>query len=101
MQAKHAKARNRRQISPRVFNNRGIKLELDFIYVTLFNLAANLVYTIFALVISLIALVIVDNKLLSNVSIEEELKKGNLAISIFASTILLFVALIVTFGFKG
>ena len=76
-------------------------MELDFIYVTLFNLPANLLYTIVALVIGMIALLWVDEKLLSNISIEEELKKGNIAIAIFASTIMIFVALIVTFGFKG
>lgn len=76
-------------------------MEMDFIYVTLFNLAANLVYTIVALVISLIALMIVDNKLLPGISIADEMKKGNMAVAVFASTILLFVALIVTFGFRG
>ena len=76
-------------------------MELDFIYVTLFNLLANLLYTIVALAIGMIALLWVDEKLLSNISIEEELKKGNIAIAIFASTIMIFVALIVTFGFKG
>ena len=76
-------------------------MELDFIYVTLFNLLANLLYTIVALAIGMIALLWVDEKLLSNISIEEELKKGNIAIAIFASTMMIFVALIVTFGFKG
>ena len=44
---------------------------------------------------------VIDDKLLSNISIEEEMKKGNIAVAIFASTILLFVAMIVTFGFRG
>ncbi|MGH1487296.1 MAG: DUF350 domain-containing protein [Cellvibrionaceae bacterium] len=76
-------------------------MELDFIYATLINLSINLIYTVIALYVSVVALLIVDRKLLKNISIEEEMKKGNLAVSIFASTILLFVALIVTFGFKG
>lgn len=43
----------------------------------------------------------IDRKLLHKVDIEEELKKGNIAVAIFASTILLFVALIVSFGLRG
>lgn len=76
-------------------------MELEFLSVTLMNLAINLVYTVVALIVSMLALVFVDKKLLPNISIEEEMKKGNLAVAIFASTILLFVAVIVTFGFKG
>lgn len=76
-------------------------MEYEFLSVTLMNLAINLVYTIVALLVSLAALIIIDKKLLPGISIEEEMKKGNIAVAIFASTILLFVALIVTFGFKG
>lgn len=76
-------------------------MELEFFSVTLMNLGINLIYTIVALVVSMISLVIIDKKLLPGISIEEEMKKGNIAVAIFASTILLFVAIIVTFGFKG
>jgi len=76
-------------------------MELEFLYVTLFNLGANLIYTVVALVISLGALLIVDKKLMPHISIEDEMKKGNMAVAVFASTILLFVALIVSFGFKA
>ena len=76
-------------------------MELQFLYASLFNLGINLIFTILALFIGVIALVVIDKKLLKKVEIEEELKKGNIAIAIFASTILLFVALIVSFGLKG
>ena len=76
-------------------------MELQLIYATLFNLGINLCYTILALFLGVIALVIIDKKLLKKVEIEEELKKGNIAIAIFSSTILIFVALIVSFGLKG
>lgn len=76
-------------------------MELEFLYVTLFNLGANLIYTVVALAISLAALLIVDKKLMPHISIEDEMKKGNMAVAVFASTILLFVALIVSFGFKA
>lgn len=76
-------------------------MEWQFLTATLMNLGINLVYTIVALFIGVQALVLVDRKLLKHIDIEGELQKGNLAVGIFASSVLLFVALIVTFGFKG
>ena len=76
-------------------------MDTDFLTITFINLGINLIYTIVALVVSMLALLMVDKKLLPGISIEQEMKKGNLAVAIFASTILLFVALIVTFGFRG
>lgn len=76
-------------------------MELQFLYASLFNLGINLIFTILALFIGVIALIVIDKKLLKKIEIEEELKNGNIAIAIFSSTILLFVALIVSFGLKG
>ena len=76
-------------------------MQWDFIIATAVNLSINLAYTLLALFIGVKALLIIDEKLLKNMSIEEELKNGNVAVAIFASSILVFVALIVNFGFKG
>ncbi len=76
-------------------------MESELIFATLFNLGINLLYTVFALVLGVVALVTIDKKLLKTIEIEDELKKGNMAIAVFASTILLFVALIVSFGLKS
>jgi hypothetical protein len=76
-------------------------MNTEFLFATLFNLGINLVYTILALVIGVTALVVIDKKLLKSTEVEKELKEGNLAIAIFSSTVLLFVALIVSFGLKG
>lgn len=62
---------------------------------TLINLGVNLAYTLIALVLGVLALLWIDKVLLKRVDIEEELGKGNVAVAIFASTILLFVAIIV------
>ncbi|GAA5215772.1 DUF350 domain-containing protein [Corallincola platygyrae] len=72
----------------------------EFLTATLFNLAVNLIYTLVALLVGVLALRFIDNKLLKNIDIEQELKEGNVAVAIFASTILLFVALIISFGLK-
>lgn len=76
-------------------------MQWDFIAATAVNLSINLGYTLLALFIGVKALLLIDDKLLKNLDFEEELKKGNVAVAIFASSILLFVALIITFGFKG
>ena len=76
-------------------------MQSEFLFATFFNLGINMLYTVLALVLGVVALVTVDKKLLKSIIIEEELKKGNMAVAVFASTILLFVALIVSFGLKG
>lgn len=72
----------------------------EFFSASLFNLGINISYTIIALLVGVYALKFIDKQLLTKVDIEEELKNGNLAVALFASTILLFVGLIVSFGFK-
>lgn len=76
-------------------------MQWDFLAATSMNLSINLLYTLVALFVGVKALQLIDEKLMKNISFEEELKKGNIAVAIFASSILFFVALIVTFGFKG
>ena len=76
-------------------------MDLGFISASLINLAINLSYSILALVVGVYGLLWVDDKLLKNIDLEEEMKKGNIAVAIFASTILIFVAIIIAFGFRG
>ncbi|AXH11963.1 DUF350 domain-containing protein [Halarcobacter bivalviorum] len=76
-------------------------MEFDFLGATIVNLTINIIFTLIALFIGVKALLFVDDKLLKSIDLQEEIKKGNIAVSIFASSILIFVALIVTFGFKG
>lgn len=76
-------------------------MELEFFSASLINLIINLGYSIIAIVVSVYALFWVDKKLLKEIEIETELKKGNIAVAIFASSILMFVAIVIAFGFKG
>jgi hypothetical protein len=85
--------------SPTCLN--GGDMNTEFIFATLFNLGMNLVYTILALIVGVAALVVIDRKLLKSTEVEKELKEGNIAMAIFASTVLLFVAMIVSFGLKA
>lgn len=74
-------------------------MHMEFFTASLFNLGINISYTVIALLVGVYALKFIDKQLLTRIDIEEELKNGNLAVAIFASTILLFVALIISFGF--
>ncbi|WIO74285.1 DUF350 domain-containing protein [Porticoccaceae bacterium LTM1] len=76
-------------------------MELEFLSASFINLAINLSYSLIAIVVSVYVLFWVDKKLLKNVDLETELKEGNVAVAIFASSILIFVAIVIAFGFKG
>jgi uncharacterized membrane protein YjfL (UPF0719 family) len=73
----------------------------DFFLVTIFNLAMNLLCTVVALFIGIFALPFIDQKLLKSTDNQEEIKNNNMAVVVFSSTILLFVAPIGSFGLKG
>lgn len=73
----------------------------DFLLATFFNLGVNIVQTLVALLVAVLGLQFIDRKLLKHIDIEQELAKGNVAVSIFASTILIFVAVVTVFGLRG
>lgn len=73
----------------------------EFFSASLINLLINLGYSLVAIIVSVYALFWVDKMLLKDVEIEKELKNGNIAVAIFASAILIFVAIVIAFGFKG
>ena len=76
-------------------------METEFLLATFYNLLINLLYTVLALVVGVAALKFVDKQLLKDVDIQQQLQEGNMAVAVFASTVLLFVAIIVSFGLKG
>jgi len=76
-------------------------VETEFFTASILNLAINLCYTILALLVGVCALLWIDRRLLKNIDLEEELKKGNMAVALFASTILIFIAIMIAFGFRG
>ena len=76
-------------------------MQTDYIIATFYNVAINLLNTIIALTIGIIAFKIIDKKVMRNLDMEEELKNNNIAVAIFSATILIFVALSVTLGLKG
>ena len=73
----------------------------EFFQATLFNLSINILYAVISLMVAILALGFVDRVLLTKVDIQKELQNNNVSVAIAASSILLFVALIISFGLKG
>lgn len=76
-------------------------MESDFAFATLFNFSVNLAYTVTALLVAVLSLKIVDKLLLKRLDIEDELKNNNIAVAIFSSSILIFIAILVAQGLRG
>ncbi len=76
-------------------------MDMSFLTATSLQLGINLVYTVLAIFIGVVALKYIDRWLLKSIDLENEIKKGNIAAAIFASTILLFIAIIIAFSLKG
>lgn len=76
-------------------------MEWSFVSASLLNLAINIGYTVITLFIAVAALLIIDKMLLKNLDIQKELQNNNMAVAIFASSIMLFVALIISFGLQS
>ncbi|MBE0360018.1 DUF350 domain-containing protein [Pseudoalteromonas aliena] len=56
----------------------------------------NLGYAVISLFVSVIALVIIDKVIFKQIDFIEEIRKGNIAVAIFQSMILLFIGIVVS-----
>ncbi len=70
-------------------------MEISSLEQTLTFLGVNLVYALITLLVSVFALIIIDKYVFTKIDFIEEIRKGNIAASIFQSTILLFIGLVV------
>ncbi|QSZ42187.1 DUF350 domain-containing protein [Sulfurimonas aquatica] len=75
-------------------------METDFIEATYFAIGMNLGVTFVTLVASVIFLLVIDKVLLKNIDLQSEIQKGNIAAAIFASSIMIFIAIIVGMGIR-
>jgi uncharacterized membrane protein YjfL (UPF0719 family) len=70
-------------------------MEISSIEQIIMFLGINLIYALITLVVSVFALVLIDKYVFTKIDFIEEIKKGNIAASIFQSTILIFIGLVV------
>lgn len=71
-------------------------MEVTTMSQTVLNLLISLGYAIVTLLVSVVTLYLVDHYLYRKIDFVEEIRKGNIAASIFYSVLLIFVAIIVT-----
>ena len=76
-------------------------LEWQFIVANLISFAINLIYALSALIIGALAFKLIDRSIFRNIDFIEEIKKDNRSAAIYASVILLFIAIILGFALKG
>ena len=70
-------------------------MELTSFTHTIYFLGLNLLYALIALVVSSIAIVLLDRYLFRGINFIEEIKNGNIAAAVFYSTTLIFAGLVV------
>lgn len=71
-------------------------MEVTTLNQTVINLLVSLAYAIVTLLVSVVTLYLIDHYVYRKIDFIEEIRKGNIAASIFYSVLLLFVAVIVT-----
>lgn len=71
-------------------------MPVDTFSQNLINLLINLSYAIVTLILSVVTLYLIDKFMYKNIDFIEEIKKGNIAASIFFSVVLMFIAVVVT-----
>ncbi len=69
-------------------------MDPDYLRTAAINLVVNLVHAVVALIVGVFAVRLIDCFVYRKINFEEEIKQGNIAAAIFASVLLLFVALI-------
>ncbi|MBC2606352.1 DUF350 domain-containing protein [Pelagicoccus albus] len=76
-------------------------MDFHFFVASLANLLLSITYTVVSLFCGVYAIKLIDRFLLKKIDMEEELKKNNISVAIFAASLLLFVAIIISFGLRA
>jgi uncharacterized membrane protein YjfL (UPF0719 family) len=71
-------------------------MEVTTLNQTVLNLLISLAYAIATLLVSVVTLYLIDHYVYRKIDFIEEIRRGNIAASIFYSVLLIFVAVIVT-----
>jgi len=76
-------------------------MEWKFIQANIINFIVNIVYALTALVIGVLAFKLIDKFIFRGINFIDEIKEGNFAAAIYASVILLFIAIILGMALRG
>jgi uncharacterized membrane protein YjfL (UPF0719 family) len=70
-------------------------MDMEFARASAVMMAINLGYTIVALFVGMVGLLLVDKLLLRKVDLQEEIQRGNVAAAIFAASLVLFIGIVI------
>lgn len=65
------------------------------------TILVNIIYTVLALGLAVLALRMLDEKVYSKIDFQEEIKRGNLAAAVLLGSLLVFIAIVVSSGLRG
>jgi hypothetical protein len=75
-----------------------MEFDIDYYTVQLISFALGLIYTFIIVVTAAIFILYIDKRLLTRIHIQSQLKKGNIAVAIFASSLLILIFLEIFIG---
>jgi hypothetical protein len=75
-----------------------MEFDIDYYTVQLISFALGLIYTFLTIIVTAVFIIYIDRRLLTHIHIQSQLEKGNLAVAIFASSLLILILLIIFIG---
>jgi hypothetical protein len=75
-----------------------MELDIDFYTVKMISIFLGLIYTFLTVVVAAMFVLYIDKRLLTHNHIQSQLKKGNVAVAIFSSSLLILILLIIFIG---
>lgn len=84
------------RITKNAFQSGALGMEVTSFEQNIIFMFINLGYAVVSLFIGVVALVLIDKLIFRKIDFIEEIKRGNIAVAIFQSVILLFIGIVVS-----
>jgi hypothetical protein len=75
-----------------------MEFDIDYYTVKIISFVLSLIYTLLTIVVTAAFIIYIDRRLLKNIHIQSQLQKGNIAVAVFASSLLILIILILFIG---
>ncbi len=75
-----------------------MEFDIDYYTVKLISFVLSLIYTFLTIVVTAAFIIYIDRRLLTKIHIQSQLQKGNIAVAVFASSLLILIILILFIG---
>ena len=75
-----------------------MEFDIDYYTVKLISFVLSLIYTFLTIIVTAAFITYIDRRLLTKIHIQSQLQKGNIAVAVFASSLLILIILILFIG---